>query len=168
MIENLREVIGVAMLSLVPIFGVIAFLAVRRKASIQAGQLGAAPQSPRENASIKTFDCLFYVATTFSDRPLERLWAHGLGSRGYASVRIHEDGVSIIRQGERSFFLPWQGLDVSTSRATIDRGTESNGLIQLHWRLGGVHLTTSIRAQSTKLHAEIIATIREMANASAK
>lgn len=168
MIENLREVIGVAMLSLVPILGLAAFLAVRRKASIQAGQLGAAPQPPLESASIRTFDRLFYVATTFSDKPLERLWAYGLGSRGYASLKIHKDGVSILRQGEKAFFLPREGLAVSTSRATIDRGTESNGLIQLHWQLGEEHLTTLIRAQSTKLHAEIIATIREMANAGAK
>jgi hypothetical protein len=88
----------------------------------------------------------FYVATTFADRPLERVVAHGLAHRGEAYLTIKDSGLEISRKGEMSFFVPKADLiQVGRLSAVIDRAVEKDGLVSVSWTLGSQKLESHFR-----------------------
>jgi hypothetical protein len=57
----------------------------------------------------------------------------------------------ISRTGEDSIAIPSHDIkEIFRGRATIDRGVERAGLIQILWQLGGTHLITSLRITSNQ------------------
>ena len=88
----------------------------------------------------------FYVATTLAGEPLNRISAFGLGHRGKADFSISKAGLSIVRQGERSFAIGSESISsISLQQGTIDRVVESEGLISITWTLGNSSVETSLR-----------------------
>ena len=148
-----REIIGTLMLSLVPIFGLLAFISVRKRRRKQETIL----TKPQGITGSSGQECM-YVATVFEDSPLERVWAHGLGPRGEAQIDTSGDTVLIDRRGEYSFsFVP---LRIELDRATIDKGVEKNGLVALHWINNGTSLITQIRFRSNVAQANFLNAIK--------
>jgi hypothetical protein len=87
----------------------------------------------------------YYLATTFRDNPLERVWAHRLGGRGKAWVAVGE-AVEIWRVGEPGIRIEKADLlQLEAASATIDRGVEAGGITNLHWNLGQTEVITSLR-----------------------
>lgn len=87
-----------------------------------------------------------YVATTFADRPLERVSAHGLGYPGKARVFVDKSGVQISRTGEKCFQIrsPFL-LGISRTSAVIDKAVEKDGLLSLRWKLGESEVESHLR-----------------------
>lgn len=137
-----REIIGTVLVSLVFVLAAFIYYRIRQRRINQEQSLPR-PESAAIGESL--FAC-FYVATVFADSPLERVWAYGLGIRGQADLQHGEVGLSIFRQGESSFLIPFSSLiSLERGNATIDKGVERNGLVQLRWELGGQELITSLR-----------------------
>jgi hypothetical protein len=137
-----REVIGSVLVSLV--FAVAAFIyfRIKKRRSLQEQSL---PEPFAAKAGSQLFSCL-YVASVFGSRPLERVWAYGLGIRGKADIQTSNEGLSIFRQGERDLLIPFSSIiSLDRSSATIDRGVERDGLAQLRWMLGSTEIITSFR-----------------------
>jgi hypothetical protein len=143
--------VGLMGVALVVMLVAVAFVSWRRKVK-QQEQILPIPATPKESKT--SGSRCFYVATTFLDRPLDRVVAHGLGHRGWAEVSITKSGVVIARVGERELFIPTADLSkVSQSTAVIDKAVERNGLISVAWRLGDTELETHLRfvAQTERL-----------------
>lgn len=105
--------------------------------------------------------CL-YVATVFTNQPLQRLVAHGLTHRGFASVAIEPEGIAIYRVGEKSFLIPWSDyLNQDQASAVIDKAVENDGLVVLNWRLGTEFISTYLRFASTKNQLEFKSQLSE-------
>ncbi len=137
-----RELIGTALILLVVIIALNIYRKVRLRRAAQEAEL---PQPASAVAGDAIFSG-FYVATVFADRPLERVWAFGLGSRGKATVSASENGLSVQRTGEQGFQIPLGDIvSVGRARATIDRAVEKHGLLQISWLLGETELLTSFR-----------------------
>lgn len=153
-----RELIAALMLSLVPLFASLAFLAVKRRRNQQEKVLTL----PSTASSKDGIDCL-YVATVFTDSPLERVWAHGLGSRGDARISIQNGLVSIWRRGEAGFSFNLVELD--RARATIDKGVEANGLISMRWINNQIALTTQVRFRSSENQNSFLAMCKQPSGA---
>lgn len=137
-----REFIGAALISLVLLIAVFIFFKVSMRRRAQEVTLPE-PRDPEEGELL--FTCL-YVSTVYSDRPLDRVWAYGLGHRGKCEVMLSETAFSLIRQGETDFAIPLPDvLSVTRDSATIDRGVESRGLTQVNWKLGDYGVTTNLR-----------------------
>lgn len=147
-----REIIAALMLSLVPLFGLLAFYSTRKRRAEQERLLS----KPEIVASENGVDCI-YVATVFEERPLEKIWAWGLGSRGEANVSYSKDQVSISRRGEAG--LSFTLKRASLARATIDKGVESAGLVSLHWENNGFELITQIRFRSAARQKDFLGLI---------
>lgn len=146
MAEYTREIIGLLMISLVPLFGFLAFRATRNQRRNQELRIGRTPYPVPSLSTDSIARQAFYVATTFEDEPLKRIWAYGLGARGRAEVSARNDGVLVERVGESDLFIPSSSIRViGTNAATIDRATEAGGLVQIVWRLGEANLITSLR-----------------------
>lgn len=147
------------------VFGALAVLALiswRRRISKQA----ALVQKPIEVlGSSDGFKCL-YVATTFADRPLERVLAHGLAHRGVAYVRITDSGVEVSRTGEFSFLIPKADLiDVGSASAVIDRAVERDGLVSIEWNLGPERLESHFRFVDSEIRAKSISQLSRLVGA---
>lgn len=144
-----REIIGASLIALVLLIALVIFRSVRRRRSKQEAIL---PNFDSGLIDDVLFDCL-YVATVFVDRPLERVWAYGLGGRGRAVVGTAGMNMVIVRQGERSISIPYSSIrQLVRGGATIDRGVEKSGLIQIDWQLGEANLLTSLRIISNQEH----------------
>jgi hypothetical protein len=87
-----------------------------------------------------------YVATTFADRPLDRVSAHGLGYPGKARVYVDKTGIQISRTGEKCFQIESSSLlGVSRTSTVIDKAVEKDGLLSLRWKLGESELESHLR-----------------------
>ena len=142
--------IGLAIFALVAL---LAFFSWRRRISLQQSLI----QKPAEVAGSSTgFKCL-YVATTFADRPLERVVAHGMAHRGKAFLLITDSGLEVSRVGEFSFFIPKSDLiSIGSVSAVIDRAVENNGLVSIKWRLGAQEIESHFRFVDTKLRSRSV------------
>ena len=105
----------------------------------------------------------FYVATTFADRPLDRVSAHGLGFAGKANVEASQQGVQVSRNGEKSFLIARQSLvDLSRTSVVIDRAVEKDGLLSLRWNLGNTQLESHFRFASSEARNEVAGKVSEL------
>jgi len=133
---------ALTLVSVVPLVALGFWLTVRSRRRKQEG-LMPMPAEPEANAQ-DGLSC-YYLATTFGDNPLERVWAHRLGGRGNASVIVNS-GIDIFRVGEPDIRIqPESFLELRGASATIDRGVEPGGITNLHWRLGETEVITSLR-----------------------
>ena len=90
-----RELIGTVLVSLVFLVAIFIFFRVKQRRNAQEQAL---PMPLAGTSGQKLLSCL-YVASVFGSRPLERVWAHGLGIRGKAEIHRTSKGLSIQRQG---------------------------------------------------------------------
>ena len=142
-----REVIGASLILLVVVIAIFIYVSVSRRRLLQESQL---PNLERLDIRETLFSCL-YVATVFANRPLERVWAYGLGGRGRATVGLSGPNLVIDRTGEQSVVIPFSAIqDLRRGGATIDRGVERSGLVQIQWTLGSTSLLTSLRIISNQ------------------
>lgn len=110
-------------------------LAWRRRSRAQRGL--TLPPVPADLGAVVTTAAGLHVATTFADRPLERVVAGGLGFRATATLTVTVGGVLVERAGGAPFFLPRASLEAGTASWTLDRGVERDGLTVLAWALVG-------------------------------
>lgn len=168
MTEASRELIGLLMLSLVPLFGLLAFWATRRQRHIQETRIGMRPTTLTSTVIQAKTRSGFYVATTFEAEPLKRVWAYGLGARGRSEIAIDANGVHIDRVGEPALLIELKNIRrIGTESASIDRGTEAGGLVQIFWQLGETNLISTLRFPSLDDHRTFLTEAKEQMSGSA-
>ena len=142
-------------LAFVAVFlGVIAWAGAtwRKKSKAQGLELATPEYTEFKNAGTNGV----YVATTFADRPLNRVAAHGLGFAGKAFVDVSDRGVRVHRIGERSFRIDSSALiDLRRTSGVIDKVVEKDGLLSLRWMLGVTELETHLRFANSQSRDEI-------------
>jgi hypothetical protein len=98
----------------------------------------------------------FYVATTYAENHLERISAYGLGARGNGQVLLFDEGVLIVRTGERPLAIEKASLlGASSTQVAIDKAVEPKGILAVQWMLGEVELATHLRIIDPKLRQKI-------------
>ena len=153
---------GLIALGLFSLFAITALITWRRRMAVQALLLEVPVGI---ESSFAATNC-FYVATTFSERPLERVIAHGLAHRGHARLAVTGSGVEVSRVGEFGFLIPAADLiEVSLGSAVIDRAVEKEGLVVIKWRLGAVELQTHFRFVSSELRWEALEALKPLVGA---
>jgi hypothetical protein len=156
-----RELIGFLMILLVLLVANLIWFSVLRRKKAQEEILPPF-QAPKQTQGLEAL----YVATVFADRPLDRVWAHGIGIRGKASLGIDEAGVSVHRKGEVSFLIPSTSVTATKrSQATIDKGVESDGLEVIAWSHEGIALETSLRFADPSIRQEFQQNLQKMIGA---
>lgn len=156
-----RELIGFTLVMLVFVVAVLVMLSVKR---LRAKQESALP--PIAAPVVAGVYETFYVATVFADRPLDRVWAYGLGVRGKAMVGLSESGVSIHRVGEAGFEIPTSAInELSSAQATIDKGVERDGLTTIVWSHGESELQSVLRFTNSKIREEFTTKLQAMIGA---
>jgi hypothetical protein len=109
------------------------------------------------------FTDVFYVATTPEAAPLDRVNIPGLTYRGYASVAVHTEGVSVQVRGERVRTIPANDIrSADTATTRIDKTVEHEGLAIAQWRWGQQPLETSLRFASLQDQKTFIHAVTEL------
>lgn len=105
-----------------------------RKRSAAAASIDLGEVLPVEAQLLFSLERIFYVATTRTPTPLERVSIPGLRYRGFAQLRAFDSGVQVHVRGERSLFIPRERIvGVQQQQLVIDKVTERDGLMALIW-----------------------------------
>jgi hypothetical protein len=87
-----------------------------------------------------------YVSSTRAGDWLDRVVAHGLGTRTEAEVSVHPEGVLVRRAGSTDVWVPAADLaGVRRERGAAGKFVGEDGLVVVSWALGGVALDTALR-----------------------
>jgi hypothetical protein len=153
-----REVVGTILVLMV--FAITIAIAVnqkkKRRAQEQELQAPHTEVAPQMQATTR----VQYVATVFSDKPLTKVIAYGLGPRGHGRLYASENGFFVERDGETDFFIPKTAIkEIGFNSATIDRGVEKKGLVSINWSLGETGLSTQIRFNNAAERDEMLAQV---------
>jgi hypothetical protein len=165
-----RQVAAVALLVLLVLVVWLAMLAGwRRRAARQISTLDLPPlpPTPPEPGAPLTADVDgVYVSTTTAGNWLDRLTAHGLGSRSAATMAVTGAGVSWLRQGAPDVFAAADAL-VRARRADGIAGTvmPPGGIVVVTWRLGSTELDTGFRPGSAADAERLVAAVQRLAHA---
>ncbi|MDQ0938196.1 PH-like domain-containing protein [Streptomyces turgidiscabies] len=106
-----------------------------------------------------------YHGSTTAGQWLDRIVAHGLGTRSRAELTLTDAGLDVVRPGAADFFVP---LDV-LREARLDKGIAGKvltegGLLVVTWEHGGKLLDSGFRSDRAAEHGEWVRTLNQMIN----
>jgi hypothetical protein len=124
--------------------------------------LPAAPEQPGE--ARLTLSGRYHGSTT-AGQWLDRIVAHGLGTRSRAELTLTDAGLEVERPGARDFFVPAAAL----RGARLDKGIAGKvltegGLLVVTWALGDKLIDSGFRSDHAAEHAEWVDTLNQMTN----
>ncbi|MFD8088788.1 PH-like domain-containing protein, partial [Streptomyces malaysiensis] len=94
-----------------------------------------------------------YHGSTTAGQWLDRIVAHGLGTRSRAELTLTDRGVHVVRPGARDFFIPAAQL----RGARLDKGIAGKvlaegGLLVITWQLGEKLIDSGFRSDHAVEH----------------
>ncbi|MEE1939027.1 hypothetical protein V1L54_06290 [Streptomyces sp. TRM 70361] len=111
------------------------------------------PQAPAGRGEPRLVMTGRYHGSTTAGQWLDRIVAHGLGTRSRAELTLTEQGVDVVRPGAASFFIPAGRL----RGARLDKGIAGkvlteDGLLVITWEHGGRLLDSGFRSDRSAEH----------------
>lgn len=118
------------------------------------------PQAPEEPGEPKLTMSGRYHGSTEAGRWLDRIVAHGLGTRSRAELTLTDAGLVVDRPGATDFFVPAGKL----REARLDKGIAGKvltegGLLVVTWELGDRLIDSGFRSDLSAEHADWVAAI---------
>ncbi|MFF9279299.1 PH-like domain-containing protein [Streptomyces griseosporeus] len=125
-------------------------------------ELPTAPESPGE--ARLTMSGRYHGSTT-AGQWLDRIVAHGLGTRSRAELTLTDAGLDVVRPGAAGFFVPADAL----RGARLDKGIAGKvltegGLLVVTWAHGDRLIDSGFRSDRAAEHTEWVDTLNEMIN----
>lgn len=117
------------------------------------GDLPELPQAPAEPGDPQLSMSGRYHGSTTAGQWLDRIVAHGLGTRSRAELTLTDRGVHVVRPGARDFFIPAAQL----RGARLDKGIAGKvlaegGLLVITWQLGEKLIDSGFRSDHAAEH----------------
>jgi hypothetical protein len=127
--------------------------------------LPALPSAPEETGPAKLELSGRYHGSTTAGQWLDRIVAHGLGTRSRAELTLTDQGLEVERSGASDFFVPTAAL----RGARLDKGIAGKvltegGLLVVTWALGDKLIDSGFRSDRAAEHAEWVDTLNKMIN----
>ncbi|KUN01988.1 hypothetical protein AQI95_28255 [Streptomyces yokosukanensis] len=127
--------------------------------------LPAPPSAPEETGPAKLELSGRYHGSTTAGQWLDRIVAHGLGTRSRAQLTLTEAGLEVERPGANDFFVPTAAL----RGARLDKGIAGKvltegGLLVVTWALGDKLIDSGFRSDHAAEHTEWVDTLNQMIN----
>lgn len=135
----------------------------KRRGTLQGDlpELPAAPADPGEPLLRMTGS---YHGSTTAGQWLDRIVAHGLGTRSRAEVTLTEQGVDVVRPGARDFFVPAGQLrGARLEKGIAGKVLVEGGLLVITWQHGDRTLDSGFRSDSAAEHAAWVERITSLA-----
>ncbi|MEU1040024.1 hypothetical protein ACFYP4_31520 [Streptomyces sp. NPDC005551] len=108
-----------------------------------------------------------YHGSTTAGQWLDRIVAHGLGTRSRAELTLTDAGLDVVRPGATDFFVPVGAL----REARLDKGIAGKvltegGLLVVTWAHGDRLIDSGFRSDRAAEHHEWVETLNRMINKS--
>ncbi|WP_369212892.1 PH-like domain-containing protein [Streptomyces flavofungini] len=128
------------------------------------GDLPELPAAPDEPGPARLELTGRYHGSTTAGQWLDRIVAHGLGTRSKAELTLTDAGLDVVRPGAADFFIPAARL----REARLDKGIAGKvlaegGLLIVTWEHGEKLLDSGFRSDHAAEHAEWVEAINGMA-----
>ncbi|MGA4866608.1 hypothetical protein ACPB9J_28620 [Streptomyces lavendulocolor] len=132
------------------------------RGSLQSGlpDLPIAPEAP--GTARLTMSGRYHGSTT-AGQWLDRIVAHGLGTRSRVELTLTDEGLEVVRPGARDFFVPAGRL----RGARLDKGIAGKvlaegGLLVVTWEHGDTLIDSGFRSDRAAEHTTWVETLNTM------
>jgi hypothetical protein len=123
------------------------------------------PSAPEETGPAKLELSGRYHGSTTAGQWLDRIVAHGLGTRSRVQLTLTDAGLEVERPGATDFFVPAGAL----RGARLDKGIAGKvltegGLLVVTWAHGDKKIDSGFRSDHAAEHTEWVETLNHMIN----
>ncbi|MGW2651746.1 PH-like domain-containing protein [Streptomyces sp. NPDC001393] len=127
--------------------------------------LPAPPSAPEQTGPARLELSGRYHGSTTAGQWLDRIVAHGLGTRSRAELTLTDQGLEVERPGASDFFIPTAAL----RGARLDKGIAGKvltegGLLVVTWALGDKLIDSGFRSDHAAEHTEWVDTLNHLIN----
>ncbi len=131
------------------------------------GDLPELPDAPDEPGEARLTMSGRYHGSTTAGQWLDRIVAHGLGTRSRVELTLTDAGLDVVRPGAADFFVPRERL----REARLDKGIagkvlSEGGLLVVTWEHGDKLIDSGFRSDHAAEHNEWVDTLNAMADKS--
>ncbi|MYR04046.1 hypothetical protein GTW63_05205 [Streptomyces sp. SID6137] len=123
------------------------------------------PAAPEDTGPVKLTMSGRYHGSTTAGQWLDRIVAHGLGTRSLAELTLTDAGLAVERPGANDFFIPAAAL----REARLDKGIAGKvltegGLLVVTWAHGDKLIDSGFRSDHAAEHPAWVDTLNHMIN----
>ncbi|MBN0045569.1 hypothetical protein JS756_15930 [Streptomyces actuosus] len=134
------------------------------RATLQ-GDLPELPGAPDEPGEARLTLSGRYHGSTTAGQWLDRIVAHGLGTRSRVELTLTDAGLDVVRPGAADFFVPAAAL----RGARLDKGIAGKvltegGLLVVTWAHGDKLIDSGFRSDRAAEHTAWVDTLNQMTN----
>ncbi|WP_328684524.1 PH-like domain-containing protein [Streptomyces sp. NBC_00343] len=127
-------------------------------------ELSTAPDEPGE--AKLTMSGRYHGSTT-AGQWLDRIVAHGLGTRSRVELTLTEAGLDVVRPGATDFFIPAGALrEALLGKGIAGKVLSEGGLLVVTWAHGDRLIDSGFRSDHAAEHTEWVDTLNSMINKS--
>ncbi|MFE7646760.1 PH-like domain-containing protein [Streptomyces phaeoluteigriseus] len=106
-----------------------------------------------------------YHGSTTAGQWLDRIVAHGLGTRSRVELTLTDAGLDVVRPGASDFFVPAGALrEAVLGKGIAGKVLAEGGLLLVTWEHGGRLIDSGFRSDHAAEHTEWVDTINSMIN----
>ncbi|WP_329617348.1 hypothetical protein OG244_34025 [Streptomyces brevispora] len=124
------------------------------RGSLQSGlsELATTPDGFADGERLLTLTGRYHASTT-AGQWLDRIVAHGLGTRSRVELTLTEQGLDVVRPGATDFFVPAADLrEARTDKALAGKVLPEGGLLIITWALGDQLIDSGFRSDHSAEH----------------
>ncbi|MET9659170.1 hypothetical protein [Streptomyces sp. NPDC006510] len=134
------------------------------RGSLQSGlpELGSTPEGFADGEKLLTLTGRYHASTT-AGQWLDRIVAHGLGTRSRVELTLTDQGLDVVRPGAADFFVPAAAL----REARLDKGIAGKvlpegGLLIITWAHGDKLIDSGFRSDRSAEHPAWVEAINQL------
>ncbi|THA30634.1 hypothetical protein E6R18_19935 [Streptomyces sp. A1277] len=114
--------------------------------------LATTPEGYADGEKLLTLTGRYHASTT-AGQWLDRIVAHGLGTRSRVELTLTAEGLDVVRPGAADFFVPAADLrGARTDKALAGKVLPEGGLLVITWALGDQLIDSGFRSDHSAEH----------------
>ncbi|MHA5047356.1 PH-like domain-containing protein [Streptomyces sp. SD15] len=125
------------------------------------------PTAPEDLGPAKLSMSGRYHGSTTAGQWLDRIVAHGLGTRSRVELTLTDAGLDVVRPGATDFFIPAEALrEALLGKGIAGKVLSEGGLLVVTWAHGDKLIDSGFRSDRAAEHNEWVDTLNSMINKS--
>ncbi|WP_435864101.1 hypothetical protein [Streptomyces mirabilis] len=127
------------------------------------------PTAPEDTGPAKLSMSGRYHGSTTAGQWLDRIVAHGLGTRSRVELTLTDAGLDVVRPGATDFFIPAEALrEALLGKGIAGKVLSEGGLLVVTWAHGDKLTDSGFRSDRAAEHTEWVDALNNMINKSTK
>lgn len=125
-------------------------------------ELATTPEDFGDGETLLTLTGRYHASTT-AGQWLDRIVAHGLGTRSRVELTLGEQGLDVVRPGAADFFVPAGALrEARLDKALAGKVLPEGGLLVITWAHGDKLIDSGFRSDHAAEHAAWVDAINHL------